>query len=192
MGVPTRQSKRKQTTLPPDARRKAEKERAKIKYVEPPKIPSTGIMKLITVVSLVLQSIATILAIYSIINQNSIPLFEKDGQTNGLLFLIFPAISWGATIVLRLLCNNRRIDKWGLRDQILLAVYLKEGKPIKMCTLLVELVVAGCILCVNLVYVGLFGTSSIIYILTISMVLLVLAIFLPFLFAVRSMMRQEE
>ncbi len=158
-------------------------------YGELIKIPSTVPMKVISVISIIVQALLTALAIYAIVTTDTIAALEGSGFATSMIYIIFPIVTWILTFGFRFMIRYLPVEMWRLPAKVKKAVVFCEGKPLKLGTLLIELEVAILFLFITLILLA--GGTPSIPLLIVFIAVLALSIYLPGRRAVREMDAQK-
>ncbi len=185
MAVPNKNSKIRYTTYPNSKNNTSKKPFHKPEaYGELIRIQMTLQLKIISVVSIVLDAAFTALAVYAAFSTDTIEALEDSGFSSSMLYLLFPVITWIITVGFRLMCRVLPIDMWRLPAKVKKGIIICEGRPLKLATLLLEIGVTGLFIYITLILM--FGRTPAILILVLFIVLLAAFIYFPGRYAYRA------
>ncbi|MGN0353840.1 MAG: hypothetical protein ACI4EI_02050 [Muricoprocola sp.] len=110
------------------------------------KIPYTLQMKVISVISLLLQIALTVFSVYAMRVQKgrAVQLGEEYALQGNYIYLVLPIAGWILTIGFRLACYFLPIDMWRLPIRVKAGIQKTQGKILKLATLLLELEMTVC------------------------------------------------
>ena len=108
------------------------------------RILATKTNRIVSAVSLLLQTAMTAFGIWAVKNR-----YGQAGQEGlwgdaSLLFLVFPLICWILTLGFRLACRFLPLEMWRLPVKVRNGMKKSEGTLLKLLTLLLELETAVC------------------------------------------------
>ncbi|MCD8299673.1 MAG: hypothetical protein LUC41_00615 [Clostridiales bacterium] len=146
-------------------------------YGELIKIPLTVPMKIISVLSVIIQILMTGFVIYAIYSTDTIPALEGTGYATSFIYLLFPFVTWVITFGFRFMCRRMPLEMWRLPAKVKKGMVLLKGQPLKLLTLLAELETAVCFTYIVLIlYLGSSPKNAVILI---WIAVLVLSVWLP-------------
>lgn len=121
------------------------------------KIPYTIEMKVISVLSLLLQIALTVFSFYAMKVQNgqAVQLGKEYAVQGNYVYFVLPIAGWIITIGFRLACYFLPIDMWRLPIRVKAGIQNTQGKILKLATLLLELEMTVCFLYIEIsVFLG--------------------------------------
>lgn len=118
-------------------------------------IPATPVNRLLSAVSLVIQTGMMIFAVYAVLNcQKETEQRIISGDVS-LIYLIFPLVCWVLSLGFRLACRYMPLEMWRLSPGVRRGMILTEGTLLKLITLLLELETAVCFFYIDVsLYLG--------------------------------------
>ena len=137
----------------------------------------TPTMHILSFLSLLVQLVLTVFAVYGTKNKPVILPLQGTGIASGMLFLVLPFITWMLTIGFRLACRIIPLEMWRLPPEVRDGMILNKGSLLKLATLLVELETAVCFVYIGIsLYLG-FEPNNLV--LLVWILILAFSIYLP-------------